>query len=206
MSGVVMFCGSRSFQSASQVGAVVCSVLGGGRCVATGCAAGADALAVSSVLAQGAASRLSVLAVGCSSGQGFAGSASAFAGVVSAQAAGASVQWLAGGALSLPLRARLARRSLACVRSSAVGAGSGLVAFVSGPPPRRFGVGAFPSCGSGSWSSVAAAAAIGLPVVVFGCAESQLPVLPVFGHWVRAGSGVWQGAFLFEKSQALFLF
>ncbi|RIK25381.1 MAG: hypothetical protein DCC55_40630, partial [Chloroflexi bacterium] len=73
---------------------------------------------------------------------------------------------------------------------------------VSGPPPRSFGrarPGGWPSCGSGSWGSVGAAALLGLPVVVFQvgwpgfAGASSLPALPgAAGRWLPAGGqGVW---------------
>lgn len=201
---VVMVCGSRSLPAAAapQVARVVSGLLADGSLVATGCAAGADAAAVSAVLAAGCASRLLLLAVGGSSGSGFAGRASAPAGVFAAAAAGASVRWWAGGPPSLPLRARLAARSLKCTRTAAAGGpGSGLVAFVAQLPPRAFAPGAWPSCGSGSWSSAAAAALLGLPVVVVpvgslaGVALHSLPALPGWGSWSPVAPGALSGGF-----------
>lgn len=192
---VVMVCGSRSLSPAGVqlVGQVVPALLAAGSVLSVGCASGADSAAVSSALAVGAGACLQMFAVGGSSGAGFAGPASAFPGVRAAASAGAAVTWWAGGPASVPLRARLARRSLVCVRSAlAGGPGSGLVAFVSSLPPRAFGSGAWPSCGSGTWSSVAAAAQLGLPVFVVplgGLSVSSLPVLPGWGSWVPVSSG-----------------
>ena len=164
-SGVVAVCGSRSLPASvgALVSPVVHSLVSSGRIVSVGCAAGADALAVSAAVQAGTASGLQVFAVGGSCGFGFAGPASAFSGVQSAQAAGAGVSWWSGGGSSVPLRRRLVSRSLACV-----GSAGALVAFVSGPPPRAWsGSGLWLSCGSGSWSSVTAAASRGNRVVVF---------------------------------------
>ncbi len=179
--------------------------------LAVGCAAGADAAAVSSAVAAGAASRLRLFAVGGAGGSGFAGSASAFGGIQSAAAAGASVSWWAGGPAAVPLRGRLARRSLACVRSVAAGgSGSGLVAFVGQLPPRSFGSGAWPSCGSGSWSSAAAAARLGLAVVVVpvgplsAVSVYSLPALVVGGSWVPVGLGALVGGFRWVPAPSLF--
>jgi hypothetical protein len=66
VAGMVGFCGSRalpvSAADSALVSGVVGSVLSGGRGVAVGCAVGADALVVSSVLALGASSWLRVFA------------------------------------------------------------------------------------------------------------------------------------------------
>ena len=74
------------------------------------------------------------------------------------------------------------------------------------------GFGAFPSSGFGSWSSVAAAAKLGLTIVDFpvgalvGVASIQLPVLPVSagGVWSCAGAGIWSGAWRWNPSKNLF--
>lgn len=206
---LVMLCGSRSLPAgaAPLVGRVVSALLGSGSALAVGCAVGADAAAISSALAAGAASRLQVW---CAFGpvaapQGAAPgacSASAVSAVASALLAGAAVRWWAGGSAAVPLRARLVGRSLACVRAAAGGGpGSGLVAFVAQLPPRPFAPGAWPSCGSGSWGSAGAAARLGLPVVVVpvgglaGCSVSSLPALPGGGAWVPASAGVASGGF-----------
>jgi len=210
---VVMLCGSRSLPAGafSQVGQVVASLLGSGSVLAVGCAAGVDAAAVSSAVAAGAAARLRLFAVGGASGSGFACSASAFDGVRSAVVAGAVVSWWAGGPASVPLRGRLARRSLACVRAAAAGEpGSGLVVFVSQLPACAFGAGAWPSCGSGSWSSAAAAARLGLPVVLVpvgplaGVSVSSLPALSGGGSWALVGRGAPVGGFRWVLAPSLF--
>ena len=213
--GVVMVCGSRSLSASAAplVNQVVHSLLSAGRGIAVGCATGVDAAVVSSVLASSATSQLQVFAAFGPGGAGAAGRVSAVSIVSQAAANGVPVSWWAGGPASVPLRGRLASRSLACVRSVVgTGNGAGLVAFVSALPSRSWGSGAFPSCGSGSWSSVAAAAKLGLPVVVFpvgalvGVASAQLPVLPVSvgGSWSCAGAGIWSGAWLWQSSKNLF--
>ncbi len=217
MSGRVMVCGSRSLlqsgPGAQLVQALVWSLLGAGRSLVVGCAAGADAAALNAAVSAGAAGRVSVLAAFGPGGQGAAGSASAVSVVAAAQAVGASVSWWAGGGQGVPLRARLVGRSLAAVRSATgSGPGAGLVAVVGGPPPRRWsGSGPWWSCGSGSWSSVAAAAALGLPVVVVPasasvlCSAAELPGLPCGpGCWVPAGGGVWARAWRWAPQQGLF--
>ena len=210
---LVMVCGSRSLPEASAplVGRVVSALLGSGSLLAVGCAVGADAAAISSALAAGAARRLQVwCAFGPVSPPWRAArysapgacSASAVSAVASALLAGAAVRWWAGGPPSVPLRGRLVARSLACVRAAAGGGpGSGLVAFVAQLPPRPFAPGAWPSCGSGSWGSAGAAARLGLPVLVVpvgtlaGVSASSLPALPGGGAWVPASAGVVSGGF-----------
>lgn len=253
---LAMLCGSRSLPVASAplVGRVVSALLGSGSLLAVGCAVGADAAAISSVLAAGAAPRLQVWCAfgpvsppvrGVEQGSPLgmrppvggpspmtgtrptegrtpaalppgppsasrgspwsaarysapgACSASAVSTVAAALLAGAEVRWWAGGPASVPLRARLVGRSLACVRAAArSGPGSGLVAFVAQPPPRPFAAGAWPSCGSGSWASAAAAARLGLAVFVVpvgalaGVSVSSLPALAGRGAWVPVSAGV----------------
>jgi hypothetical protein len=123
--------------------------------------------------------------------------------------------------------AGLAMRSSAMVRFAAgSGAGAGLVAFVGAACPRfrrgkagrrkRSGRELVPSrsqsrCfggfGSGTWSSVALAVGLGLPVVVFLCGVGR-EALPSWwaGTWVPcSGSGVWAQGWRFVPSQALAL-
>ncbi len=188
---VLVISGSRSLPPslAGSVQSVVLAAAGAGCRVSVGCAVGADSVAVSSLLAAGAAAALSVFAVGGACGGGFAGRLSAVAGVRAVAAAGGAVSWWAGGGAAVPLRGRLAARSLACVRSAVGVPRSLVVGFVAAPPPRPFGAGAWPSSGSGSWSSLAAAARLGLPVFVFPAGGFALPLLGA-GAWspVSAGS------------------
>jgi hypothetical protein len=81
------------------------------------------------------------------------------------------VRWLAGGPLSLPLRARLARRTAAVVAA----ASAGLVAFPAAPDAH------------GTWLAARLALARGLPVVAvpLGFPVSALPSLGA-GVWVPA--------------------
>ena len=216
--GVVGFCGPRFGPAAaagSLVGAVVGSVLAGGRSVAAGCAVGVDALAVAAAGAAGAGARLFVFAAFGPSGLGVLPGSSSLAGVVAVVRTGAAVSWWAGGAPGPvgsgrpvpPVASRLVGRSLAFVRfCAASGRGSGLVGVVSGLPGRSFApaaAGGWPSCGSGTWGSLGAAALLGLPVVVFPvgwagfAGAGSLPVLPGRpGRWVpAAASGVWAAGF-----------
>lgn len=95
----------------------------------------------------------------------------------------------------------LPARASACVRSCvASGPGSAWVAFVTGPCPAGVAPASAWRAGrpaSGSWSEVALAVGLGLPVVVFWCAPGA-PVLPAWGgSWVLAGDGVWASGWRF---------
>lgn len=231
MSGLVGFCGSRSLPASASalVAGVVGSVLAARRGVGVGCALGGDALVVSSALAwgPGAASRLSVFAAfgpvsppwpaACVSAPGASSAVSSISGVAAALSAGASVSWWAGGGSAVPLAGRLASRSAALVSAvAASGVGRGFVGFVSSPCPAGLGPSASPSAcfsgfGSGSWGSLALAAGLGLPVVVFPVgALADLSALPAsWGSWSSlASSGLgsaWAGGFrLVSASPALF--
>lgn len=185
----VAFGGSRSLPAAFSplvVRVVSGCVSAGASSFAVGCASGADAVALSALVAAGAASRVRVFAVGSSSGAGF-WRCSALAGVRAAASAGAAVSWLAGGALSVPLVRRLAARSRACVAS--LGAGGVFCVFVSSPSSR------------GSFGAARAAVSLGVRVVAFPCgfAGSALPSLGG-GAWVPVSSGVFVGGWLWRPS------
>ena len=169
----VAVCGSRSLPSSfgPLVASVVRSVAAAGRGVCVGCSSGADALAVSAVAALPSSLLWrSALWVFC------AGPASELPPAVR----GCARPW-AGGPASLPLRARLAARSAACVRfAAASGPRAGLVCFGLSPSSR------------GSLLACSLAVSLGLPVVVFPCG-SPLAVLGP-GAWSPAGSGVWASA------------
>ncbi len=227
---LVGFCGSRSLSATSSVALVsrvVGSILHSGRGVAVGCALGGDALVVSSALAAGASSRLSVFAAfGPGSppwpaarafAPGASSSVSSVSGVAGALAAGASVSWWAGGGPAVPFAGRLASRSAALVSAvAASGVGRGFVGFVSSPCPAGLGPSFSPSAcfsgpGSGSWGSLALAIGLGLPVVVFPVgALASAGVLPAsWGSWsplASLGSGsAWSDGFrLVPASPALF--
>ena len=98
-------------------------------------------------------------------------------------------------------RGALSARASACVKACAsAGPGSAWVAFVAGPCP----AGIVPARSwrsgrpaSGSWSEIALAVGLGLPVVVFWCAPGP-SVLPAWGgSWVPAGRGVWVSGWRF---------
>jgi len=206
---VVGFSGGRALSGppAALVARVASAVLGAGSPVFVGCALGAD-LAVLSALASSPVAGSRVFAAFGPGGVGV-GSSSAPASVALAAFAGVPVSWWAGGGgPAVPLRGRLAARSLALVRALAAAGGS-LFVFPSALPPAPwgpapfghgpFGPGPFPSSGgSGSWSSAAAAALLRVPVVLFPPAlpspawlpASALPALPGPAGW-------WSPAVLF---------
>lgn len=106
-------------------------------------------------------------------------------------------------------RSAFARRSVACVRSVAAVPGAAFVGFVSSPCPP----GAAPARSwrsgrpvSGSWSSLALAAGLGLPVFVFWCGAPAgwLPVPSAWGSWSAVPAGPFAGAFLLVPPPALF--
>ncbi|NCC94801.1 MAG: hypothetical protein EOM10_16300 [Opitutae bacterium] len=219
---VVMLAGPRDLPpGVADIAPVVSALVAAGVRLVTGCAKGADALVIRSALGLGSVgvSALEVLAahgpvsssltVARYSAPG-AWSGSALEDVAAAVSAGVSVTWWAGGGPDLVLRARLARRSRAGIqRVAAGGPGSGLVAWPMVLPPRPFGSGAWPSCGSGTWSSIAAAARLGLPVVVVpvgnlhNLSPSVWPDLGARGHWSRLTSPVLAGAALWSPAPEL---
>lgn len=198
---LIGFCGSRALppSASSLVSAVAARVLSSRLSpnIAVGCCVGLDQRVVSTVISAGEASRLFVFAAfGPASPPGKAPGASASiswpSGVAAALAAGASVSWWSGGDPAVPLHARLAGRSAALVFAVATsGPGACLVAFVRDPCPPHLrptasASAAFSGHGSGSWGSLALAAGLGLPVVVFPLHPSGYgPALPILwpGSW-----------------------
>jgi len=204
------FAGSRFLPpgtASDLIAPVVASLLRRGTRIATGCAVGADAAALSACLNAGGAGALRVFAAFGVAGAG-AWRGSAVAPVAAAAAAGATVHWLAGGDLRVPLHGRLAQRSAALVRAVACAGGGGLVAFPAAACPTGLVPAAtWRSSGSGTWSSLALAAGLGLPVVVFPLDWSPDLLPPWPGSaWSTAGAGVWAGGWRFSPAvqQALF--
>lgn len=160
---LVGFCGSRSLPVSSAP--LIASVVG-------------------SVLASGRG-----VAVGCAAGAD---------AVVRAAAPGCQV-YSVSAFPSLPARAALAARSAACVSAvAASGPGAAVVGFVVAPcpvglVPSRSPSRCFAGFGSGSWASLAFAAGLGLPVLVFSAGGAAgLP--GSWGAWVSAApAGVWSG-------------
>ena len=168
---LVMFGGSRALPSSELglVSQVVQAALERGFFISVGCAKGADQLALSAVLAAGAADRLSVFAIGSSSGNGFWSGSAPLEVLRAAQAAGASVVWQAGGSARVPFRARLLRRSLAALQGAAVAC-----FFLASPSS------------AGSLNVAAKAAAAGCQVFAFACGFSgaPAPLSGQAGQWV----------------------
>ena len=187
MSGVVAVAGSRALSGAglALVGPVCRSVVASGRSLVVGCATGADA----AVLSAG----LPVSAVRCfaafGSGPCYAGAwrGSATPAVGRYAASGGRVVWLAGGPVSVPLRARLASRTSAVVSA----ASAGCVVFFGSPVSR------------GSALAGRLAVGRGLPVFGFplGFSGGFLPSLGS-GFWLPFnGSGPWVSAWVWQSSQ-----
>lgn len=208
-SSAVAFSGSRAVASSPLMAAAasiaVREVSAAGGLVSVGCCIGADAAVLNSAVSLGLAPSVSIYAAFGPGAMG-AVSLSNWDGVYRASDSGATVHWWAGGDQNVPLRARLVNRSLACIRSASV-----LVAFVVGPLPVPFAVGRSSSWpwagGSGSWSSIGAAALLGHPVVLvpvgWSSSVAALPVLPspCGGSW---SEGPWAGSWLWSPAPGLF--
>jgi hypothetical protein len=199
--------GSRSLPAGAPVAPAVTALLRRSS-VAVGCAVGADAAALAAAVGAGAVDRLRVFAAFGADGAG-AWRGSAVAPVQAAAAAGGHVAWWAGGGPGVPLMGRLAQRSAAMVRAVAsAGGGGGVVGFPAGACPAGcVPAAAWRSSGSGTWSTLALAAGLGLPVVVFpaGWSPGALPAWPG-GSWACAGGGVWASAWRFTPAVQLSLF
>lgn len=107
----------------------------------------------------------------------------------------AQVFRVSGGPGHLP-RSAFALRSVEFVRTLAGSPSPVLVSFPGRPCPAGLGPSAssricFSGFGSGSWSSAAFAAGLGVPVVVFGLPASSLPPWP--GRWEIVRSGLLAG-------------
>lgn len=170
----IHFGGSRKLAPSyfSEVAGVVSSSIQHGCAVHVGCAAGADAAVIKAALCDPL--RLFLFAQFSSSGSGsFSGSA--VQPVLFAQASGASVQFLAGGPLSFPLKARLIRRSLAALSGC-----SAAVFFLSHPRS------------SGSLNVAAAAVKNNIPVYAFPFGFVGMPAP------LRSLPGGWQPSLFFD--------
>lgn len=172
MCASVSFGGSRSLGAAgvSVARLVSSALLARGVSVSVGCAPGADAVCVSVFVSAGAAARVRLFAVGGPAG-GFP-RPGVPAWVRGAVSAGCSVAWWAGGGPAVPLAARLAARSRACV-----GSGVSAAVFVVSSPRSR-----------GSFGAAAAAARGGVPVFVVAVGSFALPSLGR-GRWVLSSAG-----------------
>lgn len=184
MSRVTAIAGSRSVtQQQALVQRVTQAIIKSGSVISVGCATGVDQIALHSCLSAG--HPVQVFAAFGPGGQGSCG-ASNVAGV---KAAGQAVTYWAGGQSSLPLPARLSRRTQAVVSS----ASAALVAFQ------------FSQSSKGTALAVKAAISRGLPVYLFAPRLSvhHLPQLPG-GYWVPSqGKGVWATAYKWSKKTLL---
>lgn len=172
--------GSRHLESPSPaVAQVVQSIAQAGGSVHVGCCVGADALVIASALLCLPPSSLFVFAISSASGQGGFSLSSSMPSI--AASSGASVQWLAGGALHLPLSARLISRSIAAARGCSAGV--------------------FFSPGSGSLA-VMAQLVSKMPLYSFG--EIPAPIPGAAGQWLKSwflSIPCWQ----FKPSQLSFI-
>jgi len=171
------FCGSRSLPDSAQtlVTAIVTAALRNSTArIAVGCSVGADSLVLASVPSS-FASRLSVFAAFGPNARG-ACPFSDVQRVTVAARSGASVMWWAGGALDLPLRARLANRTSALVRFLAQSSPSALFCFLSSLES------------AGSLRACRLAARLGVSVFV---AAIDLPVDALPAGLPRLGRGSW---------------
>jgi len=98
-------------------------------------------------------------------------------------------------------------RSIRLVQAvAASGPGCGMAGFVTARCPGSIRPASKWTSGlpvSGSWSTLALAAGLGVPVVVFWCADwpQELPAWPG-GSWARAGrDGVWAGGWKWNRFQ-----
>ncbi len=104
-------------------------------------------------------------------------------------------------------RSAFARRSVALVRAvAASGPGAAFVGFVSVPCPARVVPAPRWRSGrpvSGSWSALALASGLGLPVFVFWCGGVGAPPLPGAwgGSWSRVAAGPLAGGWLLAADQ-----
>lgn len=164
--------------------------------VAVGCASGLDAMVADSIHVPYG---LDIFAVFGPDGDGAAKSSNV-AKIKQMSDVGYKVHWWAGGKDS-NLNKRLSNRSLAMVTAVANSTGKkGIIGFPNKAPSNEFRkYGNWYSCHSGTWGTIATAAAIGLPVVVFKCGDFALPSLPVAGDWVESqNGGVWLGSYIFK--------
>jgi len=196
LGAAVAFGGSRSLPSSFSglVASVVGAVLASGASIRVGCAVGADALVLSSAVASGPASSVSVFSFFGPGGAG-AWSGSAVSAVLAASAAGASVSWWAGGGPSsgVPFRARLAVRSRACV------SGSFAACFFLASPSSAGSLGAAAAAvRSGAFVAAFACGFSGPPVALFGVPAGSWVPASFFGFscwlWVPAAGSPWSPA------------
>lgn len=168
--------------------------------VAVGCAGGLDEIIVDVFPDK---RLLNIFAAFGQNGEG-AAKKSNVSGVMRAAGDGATVHWWAGGGASVNLTKRLSNRSLSMTVAVANSEGmKGIIGFPDRAPSSPWvKYGKWYSCHSGTWGTIATAASIGLPVVIFPCGDFSLPDLPIAGRWDRAGDGIWADAWKFKTEAA----
>lgn len=179
MVALVGFCGSRCLPRvfAALVAGVVGAAVSARRGVAVGCAAGADAFALSAARRAGApVSFFSVSSGAFGAGRAaFARRSVAFVAAVARSGSGSGLCAFVSSPCPSPL------------------------------VPSASSSRCFAGFGSGSWASVALAVGLGVPVVVFPCVPAGVSAVSVLpsgwsGGWVAAGGGVWASGFRFVPS------
>ena len=159
----IHFGGSRSLaQNQFPLAQVIARVQADGQVVRVGCAIGADRQVIQAAIRQPAL--LSVFAAFSRSGSG-AWAGSAVEAVRQAAAAGATVQYLAGGDLTIPMVGRLMGRSRAALTGCVAS-----VFFLSSPSSR------------GSLAVAGIAASWRQPIFAF-CSEVPLSPRAMVGRW-----------------------
>lgn len=142
------------------------------------------------------------------SGRGVAVGCAAGADQLVRAAAPSARVWSAASFADLPRPAALAQRSVAMVSAvAASGPGAGLVAFPAAPCPAGLAPSrSWRSCGSGTWSSAALAAGLGVAVVVFPVGWPWAPPAWPGGSWApAAAAGVWAQGWRWVPAQQLAL-
>ena len=160
---LIHFGGSRSLAKSFVLAQVVAATQAEGKVIRVGCAIGADQQVISAAMLQ--PGLLSVFCAFARSGSG-AWAGSAVEAVRQAEAAGAQVEYLAGGPLEVPLVGRLMGRSRAAVAGCAAS-----VFFLSSPSSR------------GSLAVAGMAAAWRTPVFAF-CSEVPQSPRAMVGRWL----------------------
>jgi len=187
--GIVAVAGSRNLSASGSalVIRITSDLAARGSSFVVGCCSGADAALLSAVPGSIPPSMVCCFAAFSSNNKGV-GASSAITQVSRFYRCGGTVEWLAGGSLSLPLWVRLANRTKQVVKS----ANAGLVVFFSSPRSR------------GSLLACRCAILRGIPVVAFpiGFSGSVLPILGA-GKWVYFDS--YKGYLWVKNQQDIFI-
>ncbi len=187
--GVVAVAGSRNLSASGSalVVQITSDIAASGSSFVVGCCSGADAALLSAVPGSIPPSMVRCFSAFGSSGAGAVPS-SAVDQVFKFFRSGGSVEWLAGGALSVRPWVRLANRTKQVINS----ANAGLLVFFSSPRSR------------GSFLACRCAVSRSIPVVAFpiGFSGSELPILGS-GNWVYFDS--YQGYLWVKNQQDMFI-